>query len=89
MRSMKPYQVTVNYFGAKLPFKVYQIVQKNSVEIYQLKRRSLSYVIIKENQSWSFLAMLEPCQELKDAIVNRLKKKSTDIYMPQKLNATN
>nr|WP_294941632.1 hypothetical protein [uncultured Mucilaginibacter sp.] len=86
---MKPYQVTINYFGSKLAFKVYRIIQKNSVEIYQLSRRDLSYIVIKENHSWSFMAALEPCQELKDAIVKRLKGKRPTNYMPQKLNANN
>ena len=88
MRSIKPYQVTVNYFGLKLAFKVYQIVQENSVEIYQLSRRGLSYIVIKENHVWSFMAALEPCQELKDAIIKRLKRKGLNIYIPQKLKAT-
>jgi hypothetical protein len=86
---MKPYQVTINFGGLKFAFKVYQIVQKNNVEIYQLKRSDLSYVIINENQNWSFLGALEPCQELKDVIVKRLKGKGPNKYMPQKLTATN
>ncbi|TFF39820.1 hypothetical protein [Mucilaginibacter psychrotolerans] len=89
MRPIKPYQVTVSYFGAKLAFKVYQIIQKNNVEIYQLRRRGLSYLVIKDNNNWSFMAVIEPCQELKDAIVHRLKKKLPDLYLPQKLNASN
>jgi hypothetical protein len=54
-----------------------------------LSRPGLSYIVIKENHSWSFMAALEPCQELKDAIVKRLKGKGPGKDMSQKLTATN
>lgn len=79
---MTPFKVNISYFGFKLAFRVFQIAQKNNVEIYELKCGGLNYVVIKENLSWSFMAQLDPCQELKDVIIKRLKKRAINMRLP-------
>jgi len=87
MTALKPYRVTVNYFGIKLPFRVYQIIQNNKVEIYQLKCHGLTYIVIKDDRKWSFMAVLDPCQELKDVIIARLQRREIPISPSQRLNS--
>jgi len=61
---------------------VYQVVQNNNAKVYQLKSGGLSYIVINENQAWSFMSMLEPCKELKEVIIKQLKQRDVKVYTP-------
>lgn len=83
MRAAKTYRVIIDYYGKKFSFHVKHFLQKNDAVIYELQCGGVHYIVLNEDEKWTFLAKIPPCEEFKNVIVASLLHKQKSIQLPK------
>ena len=73
--------LTFNYLSSKYSINVSLVSKSARSRVYKVRFLQMTYLLINEKSDWLMMADMQPCEKLRDKIIDSIKAWQTQLIL--------